>query len=148
MDHASIPRDRENDYTDQNAVKRGDFVRERTGAQLAYVAKYSFDPAIVAGNMENFIGVAQVSIGIAGPLRINGEHARGDFIIPMATTEGRWSPAITAACASSRRAAASRPRSPKNICSARRSCAVPLYSSRYNRPRRRDRRARSGERVR
>ena len=27
-------------------------------------------------------------VGLAGPLRINGEHARGDFYVPMATTEG------------------------------------------------------------
>ena len=27
-------------------------------------------------------------IGLAGPLRIDGEHARGDFYVPMATTEG------------------------------------------------------------
>ena len=27
-------------------------------------------------------------IGVAGPLRINGEHARGDFYVPLATTEG------------------------------------------------------------
>jgi hydroxymethylglutaryl-CoA reductase (NADPH) len=34
------------------------------------------------------MGVAQVPIGLAGPLRIEGEEARGDFYIPMATTEG------------------------------------------------------------
>ena len=34
------------------------------------------------------MGVAQVPLGLAGPLRIAGEHARGDFYIPMATTEG------------------------------------------------------------
>lgn len=88
MERHAIPRDRKNDYTDQNAAKRRDFVRELTGASLVHVAKYSFDPATVSGNMENFIGVAQVPVGIAGPLRINGEHARGDFIIPLATTEG------------------------------------------------------------
>ena len=27
-------------------------------------------------------------IGLAGPLRVNGEHAQGDFYVPMATTEG------------------------------------------------------------
>ncbi len=27
-------------------------------------------------------------IGFAGPVRINGEHAKGDFVIPLATTEG------------------------------------------------------------
>jgi len=32
--------------------------------------------------------VVQVPLGFAGPLRINGEHAQGDFLIPMATTEG------------------------------------------------------------
>ena len=49
---------------------------------------YSFDPAVTRGNIENFIGVAQVPIGLAGPLKINGEHAQGEFLIPLATTEG------------------------------------------------------------
>jgi len=32
--------------------------------------------------------VAQVPIGLAGPLKVNGEHAVGEFLIPLATTEG------------------------------------------------------------
>ena len=32
--------------------------------------------------------MAQIPLGFAGPLTINGEHAQGDFLIPMATTEG------------------------------------------------------------
>ncbi len=43
---------------------------------------------MLPGNVENFSGVAQVPIGAAGPLRINGEHAQGDFYVPLATTEG------------------------------------------------------------
>lgn len=39
-------------------------------------------------NIESFVGAAQVPIGVAGPLGINGEHAVGDFSIPLATTEG------------------------------------------------------------
>ena len=27
-------------------------------------------------------------MGLAGPLRIDGEHAQGDFYVPLATTEG------------------------------------------------------------
>lgn len=38
--------------------------------------------------IENFVGVAQVPIGLAGPLTINGEHAMGEFKVPLATTEG------------------------------------------------------------
>jgi hydroxymethylglutaryl-CoA reductase (NADPH) len=41
-----------------------------------------------AGNIENFIGMAQMPIGLAGPLLINGANAIGDFYIPLATTEG------------------------------------------------------------
>ncbi len=84
----SIPRDRENDYTNENAAIRRTFVHEHTQADLSHLASYSFDPAVVRGNIENFLGVAQVPIGVAGPLRLRGEHARGDFYIPLATTEG------------------------------------------------------------
>ena len=38
-------------------------------------------------NIEHFIGTATLPIGIAGPLLINGQHAQGDFHIPLATTE-------------------------------------------------------------
>ena len=63
-------------------------MREQTGVELEHVAAYSFDPKLTAGNVEQFVGVAQVPIGLAGPLRVNGEHADGDFYVPMATAEG------------------------------------------------------------
>ncbi len=40
------------------------------------------------GRIENPIGIAQVPLGIAGPLLIKGLHAKGVFYIPFATTEG------------------------------------------------------------
>ena len=40
------------------------------------------------GNVENFFGVAQIPLGLLGPLRINGLHAHGDFYVPLATSEG------------------------------------------------------------
>src|SRR2546423_784491 len=85
---ARIPRDREDDYTHEAAETRQRFVRERTGVELEHVPHYSFDPQLTAGNVEQFVGVAQVPIGLAGPLRVNGEHAQGDFYVPMATAEG------------------------------------------------------------
>lgn len=40
------------------------------------------------GNIENFIGLCMVPLGLAGPLKIQGEFANGEYDIPMATTEG------------------------------------------------------------
>lgn len=81
-------RDRAEDYTRAMAEARQKFVHERTGARLDHFTKYSFDPAVLPGNIEHFTGVAQVPVGMAGPLLVNGEHAQGEFYVPLATTEG------------------------------------------------------------
>lgn len=39
------------------------------------------------GNIENAIGLLRLPVGLAGPLRVNGLAAKGDFWIPLATTE-------------------------------------------------------------
>ena len=85
MEH--IPRQRD-DYTAGAAEARQAFVQAQTGVTLDAVAHYSFDPSVLPGNIENFTGVARVPIGICGPLRVRGEFASGDFIVPLATTEG------------------------------------------------------------
>lgn len=84
----SIPKDSENDYSPAAAANRRDFLTNSTGANLNHTASYSFDPNDLAGNIENFIGVAQVPVGIAGPLLVHGEYAQGEFYVPLATTEG------------------------------------------------------------
>ncbi|HEU4727624.1 MAG TPA: hypothetical protein VFT22_07040, partial [Kofleriaceae bacterium] len=84
----AVPRDRTDDYTEGEAALRRAFVRERTGVELRDVAAYSVDPGELAGNIENFTGVAQVPLGVAGPLVVHGEHAQGEFYVPLATTEG------------------------------------------------------------
>lgn len=83
-----IPRDPEDDYGDEAVTARQGFVEKYSGLSLNHIKNYSFDPRSLKGNIEHFTGVAQVPLGIAGPLTINGEHAKGDFIVPMATTEG------------------------------------------------------------
>lgn len=40
------------------------------------------------GNIENYIGMAQIPIGLAGPLKVNGSKISGEYQIPLATTEG------------------------------------------------------------
>lgn len=83
-----LPRDPRNDYTREMAAERRQVVTEATGADLSHTGAYSFDPALLPGNIEAFSGVVQVPLGFAGPLRVNGEHAQGDFYVPMATSEG------------------------------------------------------------
>jgi len=39
------------------------------------------------GNIENCIGSVKVPLGVAGPLRVNGLFAQGDYTIPLATSE-------------------------------------------------------------
>jgi hydroxymethylglutaryl-CoA reductase (NADPH) len=85
---ARVPRDPSHDYTEEQAARRRAFVTEQTGASLQHVGSYSIDPGALPGNVENFTGVAQVPIGLAGPLHVAGEHAQGDFYVPLATTEG------------------------------------------------------------
>jgi hydroxymethylglutaryl-CoA reductase (NADPH) len=83
-----VPRDADDDYTPEAAAARRTFLTERTGASLDHVGSFSFDPHVLPGNVEQFAGVAQVPIGIAGPLLVDGEHAQGQFYVPMATAEG------------------------------------------------------------
>ncbi len=83
-----IPRENEDDYSDNIIEKRQRFVEKYTKRKYSHLFKYSFDPHCTAGNIENFTGVIQVPLGFAGPIKINGEHAKGEFIVPMATSEG------------------------------------------------------------
>jgi hydroxymethylglutaryl-CoA reductase (NADPH) len=83
-----IPRDNEDDFSESAIAKRQEFVEKFTGAKLHHIKNYSFDPHITNGNCEHFTGVAQIPIGFAGPIKVNGEFAQGDFLIPLATTEG------------------------------------------------------------
>jgi len=88
MARKRIPRRLDGDYTREAAEERRKFIREETGTDLEHVSSYSFDPDAASGNIENFSGVAQVPIGLAGPLLVDGEHAKGEFYVPLATAEG------------------------------------------------------------
>ena len=84
----AIPRDSVNDESAHIVQQRQAFAARFSQTPLTHLPHFSFDPAVMRGHCEQFVGVAQVPIGLAGPLRVNGEHARGEFLIPLATTEG------------------------------------------------------------
>ncbi len=83
-----IPRDATDDYSKSAIEERQTFYENYTGVKMNHLKQFSFDPQKTKGNIEHLTGVAQIPIGIAGPILINGEHAQGEFIVPMATTEG------------------------------------------------------------
>jgi hydroxymethylglutaryl-CoA reductase (NADPH) len=83
-----IPRSADDNYSADIIDQRQKFVEEFSGVKLQHLNQYSFDAHLTSGNIENFTGVAQVPVGFAGPLQINGEHAQGLFLIPLAATEG------------------------------------------------------------
>ena len=87
-ERVKVPYDREDDYGSEIVNRRQAFARSFSGVDFKHVSKYSFDPAGTKGNIESFVGVAQVPIGLAGPIKVNGEHAKGEFLVPLATTEG------------------------------------------------------------
>ncbi|HEX2252294.1 MAG TPA: hydroxymethylglutaryl-CoA reductase [Thermoanaerobaculia bacterium] len=84
----TIPYDKENDYADSAVRERQRFVAEYAGVDVHHITHHSFAAESTRGNIENFTGVAQVPLGFAGPIRVNGEGAQGEFLVPLATTEG------------------------------------------------------------
>jgi hydroxymethylglutaryl-CoA reductase (NADPH) len=83
-----IPRDEDDNYSQAIIDERQQFVENYSDTSLDHIPHYSFDPHTTEGNVENFTGVAQIPLGFAGPLTVNGEHAQDDVLIPLATSEG------------------------------------------------------------
>ena len=83
-----LPRLRDQGYDAERVARRRTWLEERTGAALHHIGGHSFDPELMRGNIENPIGVAQVPLGVAGPVLVHGQFARGIYYVPMATSEG------------------------------------------------------------
>src|SRR5580698_2766178 len=83
-----LPRLKDNGYDVERVGRRRAWVERKTGAKLPHVGSASWDSEQMRGNIENAIGVAQIPMGVAGPVLIHGQNARGLFYVPMATTEG------------------------------------------------------------
>lgn len=84
----NLPKNRKDDYSEEAINMRIDFLHEWSGFKAMHLPQSNIDPGLTKGNIENIIGFTQVPVGAIGPLKINGEHARGEFYVPLSTTEG------------------------------------------------------------
>jgi hydroxymethylglutaryl-CoA reductase (NADPH) len=83
-----LPRLKDQGYDVERVARRRAWIEEKTGTSLKNIGSVSFDTEELRGNIENPIGAAQVPMGVAGPVLVHGQHAKGMFYIPMATSEG------------------------------------------------------------
>jgi len=83
-----VPRYQDQGYDNVSIALRRAWVEEKTGAKLARIGANPIDGEALRGNIENPIGAVSMPLGVAGPLRVEGESARGVFYVPLATSEG------------------------------------------------------------
>ena len=83
-----LPRLKDNGYDLERVGRRRAWVERRTGAELPHIGGAAWDSELMRGNIENPIGIAQIPMGVAGPVLVCGQNAHGLFYVPMATTEG------------------------------------------------------------
>jgi hydroxymethylglutaryl-CoA reductase (NADPH) len=90
---------------EEAAVIRRQALEELTRTELSNIGHHSLDVQRASRrNCENFIGVAQIPMGVVGPLKVRGKFADGDFYVPLATTEAALVASTNRGCAALREA--------------------------------------------
>lgn len=72
---------------------------EKLGIKIPNIGNYSLDAQLASSrNCENMIGVIQIPLGIAGPLKIKSSLQNRDVFIPLTTTEGALVASVNRGC--------------------------------------------------
>ncbi len=76
------------EYEDQMDIRR-QILEKITQTNLTNINSPTFDVKTVSNkNCENLIGKIEIPLGVAGPLKIQGDFFKGEVFVPLATTEG------------------------------------------------------------
>lgn len=86
------------DVNEASKIRRR-YLEEILDLKIQKIGEYTIDLNLTyKKNIENAIGCVQIPVGIAGPLLINGEYAKGSFYIPLATSEGALVASVNRGC--------------------------------------------------
>lgn len=78
---------------------RRKFAEKLANISLEHISHYSLNMEEAhKKNIENPIGAVQIPVGIAGPLKLKGEFAEGDYYVPLATSEGALVASVNRGC--------------------------------------------------
>ena len=94
MQFPPLPRGKNSEDT----LKRRKILEETLKLKFRHLTNNSLSAEAASKNIENFIGVSQVPLGVVGPLHVKGQNARGAYYIPMATTEGALLATVNRGC--------------------------------------------------
>ncbi|OWT32562.1 hydroxymethylglutaryl-CoA reductase (NADPH) [Methanobrevibacter sp. 87.7] len=87
------------DSIDEAISIRREFIEKYTNTNLENMSNYTLNmDEVFKKNIENPIGAIQIPVGVAGPLLINGDEAKGKFYVPLATSEGALVASINRGC--------------------------------------------------
>jgi hydroxymethylglutaryl-CoA reductase (NADPH) len=88
---------------EEAAEIRRQALEQLTQTPLQNIGHHSLDVVRASRrNCENFIGVAQIPMGVVGPLRVRGQSIDGDVYVPLATTEAALIASTNRGCAALR----------------------------------------------
>lgn len=78
---------------------RRKFLEKETGINFEHISVFPGGLKTASEkNCENMIGAVQIPLGVAGPVRINGSYAGGEFYLPLATHEAALAASVNRGC--------------------------------------------------
>ena len=80
-------------YAIKDTDKRLDWLSEKIG--FDYDSDLSITPEELKGIIENHIGFMKIPMAVAGPLKIDGKYAKGEYYVPICTLEGTLAISMT-----------------------------------------------------
>ncbi|WP_232687225.1 hydroxymethylglutaryl-CoA reductase (NADPH) [Halobacterium zhouii] len=84
---------------DTAAAARRELLARETGVDLDAIGSFAFDAEQASETaVENLAGGAQLPMGVAGPLAVNGGAADDEYYLPLATTEGALVASVNRGC--------------------------------------------------